>query len=76
MTEGRIGQTVAVPPEYEYQPLRLPPGTDRVSAQVQLAIHAEFGGWELSRLLMFRDGTRQVTLRRRRGSGHLPPLTR
>jgi len=64
-----------VPPDYEYQPLRLPPGTDRVSAQVQLAIQAEFGGWELSRLRLYRDGTRQVTLRRRRTATKLPQLS-
>jgi hypothetical protein len=64
-----------VPPEYEYQPLRLPPGTDRISAQVQLAIQAEFGGWELAYLRLFRDGTRQVTLRRRRSATKLPQLS-
>jgi len=55
-----------VAPEFEYQPLRLPPGTDRVSAQVQLTVRAEFTGWELARLRLLRDGTRQVTLRRPR----------
>ena len=64
-----------MPPEYEYQPLRLPPGTDRVSAQVQLSIQAEFGGWELAKLRLFRDGTRQVTLRRRRSGSPLPRLS-
>jgi len=64
-----------VPPEYEYQPLRLPPGTDRVSAQVQLSVQAEFGGWELDKLRLFHDGTRQVTLRRRRTASPLPRLS-
>ncbi len=64
-----------MPPDYEYQPLRLPPGTDRISAQVQLSIQAEFGGWELARLRLFRDGTRQVTLRRRRTASQLPRLS-
>jgi hypothetical protein len=64
-----------VPPEYEYQPLRLPPGTDRVSAQVQLAVQAEFSGWELATLRLFPDGTRQVTLRRPRSSVGLPRLS-
>jgi hypothetical protein len=64
-----------VPPDYEYQPLRIPPGTDRVSAQVQLAIAAEFSGWELARLRLYRDGSRQVTLRRRRTHAELPNLS-
>jgi hypothetical protein len=64
-----------VPPDYEYQPLRIPPGTDRLSAQVQLAIAAEFSGWELARLKLFRDGSRQVTLRRRRSRQELPNLS-
>ena len=64
-----------MPPDYEYQPLRIPPGTDRVSAQVQLAIAAEFSGWELARLKLYRDGSRQVTLRRRRTREELPGLS-
>lgn len=51
--------------DYEYAPLRLPPNVDRASAAAQLAIQAEFSGWELARVLLYRDGTRQVTLRRR-----------
>jgi hypothetical protein len=61
--------------DYEYQPLRLPPGTDRISAQVQLSIQAEYGGWELAKLRLLRDGTRQVMLRRRRTSQTLPRLS-
>lgn len=51
--------------DYEYAPLRLPPDVDRATAAAQLAIQAEFSGWELARVRLFRDGTRQVTLRRR-----------
>jgi hypothetical protein len=51
--------------DYEYAPLRLPPNVDRISAMAQLAIQAEFAGWELARVRLFRDGTRQVMLRRR-----------
>jgi hypothetical protein len=61
-----------VPPDYEYAPLRLPPGTDRVSAEVQLALQAEFGGWELARVRLYSDGTRKVVLRRRRTGRLLP----
>ena len=51
--------------DYEYVPLRLPPNIDRLTATAQLAIQAEYGGWELARVRLFRDGTRQVVLRRR-----------
>lgn len=61
-----------MPPDYEYAPLRLPPGTDRVSAAVQLALQAEFGGWELARVRLYSDGTRKVVLRRRRSDRALP----
>lgn len=63
-----------MPLDYEYQPLRLPPGTDRKTAQMLLSIHAEYGGWELATLRVQRDGTRQVTLRRRRTTRPLPGL--
>ncbi|GAA3396434.1 DUF5703 family protein [Cryptosporangium minutisporangium] len=58
-----------MPPDYEYAPLRLPPGTDRMSAQVELTIRAEYGGWELARVRLYADGTRKVVLRRRRSAG-------
>ncbi len=60
--------------DYEYAPLRIPPSTDRMTAAVQLAIAAEFSGWELARVKLFRDGTRQVLLRRRRSNTPLPAL--
>lgn len=57
--------------------MRLPPGTDQVSARVQLTIQAEFAGWELSRLQLFRDGTRKILLRRKvtRSQQDLPGLS-
>ncbi len=58
--------------EYEYVPVRIPPGTDRASAAVLLSIQADTGGWELARVLLHADGTRKVTLRRRRTHAHLP----
>lgn len=61
--------------EYEYQPLRLPPDVSRVTASLQLAIQAEYGGWELSRVRLYSDGTRRVVLRRRRSSRTLPGPT-
>ena len=52
--------------DYEYVPLRLPPDVTRVTASVRLAIEAEFGGWEISRVRLYSDGTRKVLLKRRR----------
>lgn len=52
--------------DWEYRPLRLPPGVSRRTAATQLSIHAEFAGWELSRVLLYGDGTRKIWLRRRR----------
>jgi hypothetical protein len=43
-----------------------------MSAQVQLALHAEFGDWELTRVRLYPDGTRKVILRRRRTGRALP----
>jgi stress response protein SCP2 len=51
--------------DYEYAPLRLPANVDRLTATAQLSIQAEFAGWELARVQLFRDGTRKVLLRRR-----------
>jgi hypothetical protein len=51
--------------DYEYVPLRLPSNVDRLTAAAQLAIQAEYAGWELARVRLYRDGTRQVVLRRR-----------
>jgi hypothetical protein len=50
--------------DYEYAPLRLPAHVDRKTATVQLTIAAEYVGWELARVRLFRDGSRQVLLRR------------
>lgn len=58
--------------EYEYTPVRIPPGTDGTSATIQLTLHAEYGGWELARVRVHSDGSRQVWLRRRRTGQSLP----
>ena len=58
--------------DYETAQLRLPPHVDRVTAAVQLAIAAEYSGWELARVQLFGDGTRKVLLRRRRSVPALP----
>jgi len=51
--------------DYEYQQLYLPRGTTRGEARRLLTDHAEYGHWELARLLLFADGSRRVWLRRR-----------
>jgi hypothetical protein len=61
--------------DYEYAPLRLPANVDRVTASVQLTIAAEYEGWELARVRLFADGTRQILLRRRRGPAGRPALS-
>jgi hypothetical protein len=61
-------------PDWEYAPLRIPADVGRSSAAAQLTLHAEFGGWELARVIREVDGTRRVWLRRRRRSAALLPL--
>jgi uncharacterized protein DUF5703 len=59
-------------PDWEYAPLRIPADVGRLSAAAQLSLHAEYGGWELARVVRYMDGTRRVTLRRKRKPGSLP----
>jgi hypothetical protein len=61
--------------DYEYAPMRLPSNVDRVTATAQLTIQAEYSGWELARVRLFRDGTRQVMLRRRVSADPQPGLS-
>jgi hypothetical protein len=61
--------------DYEYAPLRLPSNVDRLTATAQLTIQAEYGGWELARVRLYADGTRQVILRRRVGAQPQPGLS-
>src|SRR6476660_7652547 len=51
--------------DYQYAPLRIPPGTSRSAAATMLSLQADTGGWELARLQLHADGTRKVILRRR-----------
>jgi hypothetical protein len=60
---------------YEYAPLRFPANVDRLTATAQLTVQAEFAGWELDRVRLYPDGTRQVVLRRSRGAGPQPRLS-
>jgi hypothetical protein len=50
--------------EYSYLVLYLPRGTPRDVARRILTDHAEYGDWELARLLLNPDGSRKATLRR------------
>ena len=59
--------------DYEYAPLRMPSNVDRLTATAQLTIQAEYAGWELARVQLYRDGTRQVMLRRRVITGQPQP---
>ncbi len=51
--------------DYQFRRLRLPRGTSRTAARQLLVAEAETGGWELDRLRLYPDGSRQVLLRRR-----------
>jgi hypothetical protein len=62
----------ATDPEWEYAPLRIPADVSRVNAAAQLSLHAEFGGWELARVLRYVDGSRRVVLRRKRRMTPVP----
>jgi Family of unknown function (DUF5703) len=71
--EGNRGEGVLG--EWEYRPVKLPGDVSRMTAAVRLAIQAEFGGWELSRVRLYPGGVRKVVLRRRRSSRMLPELS-
>ena len=62
----------ATDPEWEYAPLRIPADVSRVNAAAHLSLHAEFGGWELARVLRYVDGSRRVVLRRKRRMTPVP----
>jgi hypothetical protein len=50
--------------EYSYMVLYMPRSLSRDAARRILTDHAEYGHWELSRLRLYPDGSRKVTLRR------------
>ncbi|CAL9379382.1 DUF5703 family protein [Streptomyces fenghuangensis] len=52
-------------PEYEFRDVYVPRGVSRKAATRLLTEHAEYGHWELDRLRLNSDGSRQVRLRRR-----------
>ena len=50
--------------EYSYLQVYIPRGTSRDAARQILTDHAEYGQWELARLRLNADGSRNATLRR------------
>lgn len=75
VTEGEPGDGNLLDGEWEYRPLQLPGDVSRMTAAVRLAIQAEFGGWELSRVRLYPGGVRKVVLRRRRSRRMLPEIS-
>lgn len=53
------------PGDYEYREIALPRTMSRAQALQVLTEHAEYGRWELARVLIFEGGRRRVWLRRR-----------
>ncbi len=51
--------------EYEVERLRLDRSLSRHAVRQLLTEQAEYGGWELARLRRYRDGTRDVWVRRK-----------
>ena len=51
--------------EFEFEKLTLSRELSRNTVTRMLTDRAERDGWELARLLLFPDGTRKVTLRRK-----------
>ena len=60
--------------EYEYRRVPIPRDADRQKTKELLALHAEFGDWELSLHRIWSDGRREVTLKRRVRDHPMPPL--
>jgi hypothetical protein len=60
---------------YEQRAVTIPRHADRETTRELLAIHAEYGDWELQRHAVYADGRRRVTVRRRlRPEQPLPPM--
>jgi hypothetical protein len=59
---------------YEYRAVTVAPDADRDKTKELLAIHAEYGDWELAQHAIYPGGRRRVTVRRRLRADPLPPL--
>lgn len=53
------------PVEYQVERIRLGRHLSRNAVRRLLTDQAEYGGWELTRLRRYRDGTREVWVRRK-----------
>ncbi|SDT13092.1 DUF5703 family protein [Microlunatus soli] len=53
------------PVEYQVERVRLGRHLSRGAVRRLLTDQAEYGGWELTRLRRYRDGTREVWIRRK-----------
>jgi Family of unknown function (DUF5703) len=73
--EGNTSPGNRIEGDWEYRPVQLPGDVSRMTAAVRLAIQAEFGGWELSRVRLYPGGVRKVWLRRKRSHRMLPELS-
>jgi hypothetical protein len=51
--------------EYEYRVLTLPRQSSRADVRKLLTEHAEYGRWELMRVVLYAGGARRVWLRRK-----------
>ena len=63
-TAGR-GDFLSRGGQYEYRTLTIPRTTDGNDARRMLTYEAEYGRWELARVVLYVGGERKVTLRRR-----------
>lgn len=52
-------------PDFEVQRVRVDRSVSRNAVRRMLTDHAEYGGWELLRLRRYRDGTRDIWVRRK-----------
>jgi hypothetical protein len=51
--------------EYVIERVRVERHVSRSAVRQLLTEHAEYGGWELTRLRRYRDGTRDIWIRRK-----------
>ena len=71
---AHVAPSTAVAARYEQRRLSVPRDAGSDQTRELLAIHAEYGDWELSRHAVYADGRRTVTVRRRLRPEPMPPL--
>lgn len=65
ITSVKLSRQISSGVEYEIQQIRLPRSATRNQVRRLLTEQAQHEGWELSRLRRYRDGSREVWLRRK-----------